>query len=55
MTIYGGPDIITEGLVFHLDAAGAISGKGYDPEGLRVEYLIVGAATKVFVWKQRGL
>ena len=42
MGVKGGPDIITEGLVFHLDAAGAISGKGYDPEGLRVEYLIVG-------------
>ena len=42
MAVKGGPDIITEGLVFHLDAAGAISGKGYDPEGLRVEYLIVG-------------
>ena len=36
MGVKGGPDIITEGLVFHLDAAGAISGKGYDPEGLRV-------------------
>lgn len=42
MAVKGGPDIITEGLVFHLDAAGAISGKGYNPEGLRVEYLIVG-------------
>ena len=42
MGVKCGPDIITEGLVFHLDAAGAISGKGYDPEGLRVEYLIVG-------------
>ena len=42
MGVKGGPDIITEGLVFHLDAAGAISRKGYDPEGLRVEYLIVG-------------
>ena len=30
MAVKGGPDIITEGLVFHLDAAGAISGKGYN-------------------------
>ena len=42
MAVKGGPDIITEGLVFHLDAAGAVSNKGYDPEGLRIEYLIVG-------------
>ena len=42
MTVKGGPKIVSEGLVFHLDAAGAISGKGYNPEGLRVEYLIVG-------------
>jgi len=42
MSVKGGPDIETDGLVFHLDAAGAISGKGYGPEGLRVEYLIVG-------------
>ena len=42
MGIKGGPDIVTDGLVFNLDAAGAVSDKGYDPEGLRVHYLIVG-------------
>ena len=36
MGVKGGPKIVSEGLVFHLDAAGAISGKGYNPEGLRV-------------------
>jgi hypothetical protein len=30
MTVKGGPKIVSEGLVFHLDAAGAISGKGYN-------------------------
>ena len=42
MAVKGGPDIITEGLVFHLDAAGAISGKGYNPNGLLIDYLVVG-------------
>jgi hypothetical protein len=41
MSVKGGPDIVTDGLVFNLDAAGAVSDKGYDPEGLRIEYLIV--------------
>ena len=54
MGVKGGPDIITEGLVFHLDAAGAISGKGYDPEGLRVEYLIVGGGGGGGGWSTAG-
>jgi hypothetical protein len=41
MTVKGGPKIVSDGLVFNLDAAGAVSNKGYDPEGLRIEYLIV--------------
>jgi len=41
MSVKGGPKIVSDGLVFNLDAAGAVSDKGYDPEGLRIEYLIV--------------
>jgi hypothetical protein len=41
MTVKGGPKIVSDGLVFNLDAAGAVSDKGYDPEGLTIEYLIV--------------
>jgi hypothetical protein len=39
MAVKGGPDIITEGLVFHLDAAGG--NKTFPVDGLNVEYLIV--------------
>ena len=42
MAVKGGPDIITEGLVFHLDAAGASIDKGYNPNGLLIDYLVVG-------------
>lgn len=42
MGVKGGPDIETDGLVFHLDAAATSIGKGYSTEGLRVEYLVVG-------------
>ena len=41
MSVKGGPDIVTDGLVFNLDAAGAISNKAYPINGLSVEYLIV--------------
>jgi hypothetical protein len=54
MTVKGGPKIVSEGLVFHLDAAGAISGKGYNPEGLRVEYLIVGGGGGGGGWSTAG-
>jgi hypothetical protein len=39
MAVKGGPDIITEGLVFHLDAAAR--NKSYPVNGLDVEYLVV--------------
>ena len=38
MSIYGGPDIETEGLELHLDASNK---KSYPSQGLEVEYLIV--------------
>lgn len=41
MGVKGGPDIETDGLVFHLDAAATNIGKGYSTQGLRVEYLVV--------------
>lgn len=41
MSVKGGPDIVTDGLVFNLDAAGAVSDKAYPINGLPVEYLIV--------------
>jgi hypothetical protein len=41
MSVKGGPDIVTDGLVFNLDAAGAVSDKAYPINGLIVEYLIV--------------
>ena len=41
MVVKGGPDIITDGLVFNLDAAGAVSDRAYPINGLPVEYLIV--------------
>ena len=42
MTVKGGPKIVSEGLVFHLDAAGASIDKGYNPNGLLIDYLVVG-------------
>ena len=39
MTVKGGPKIVSEGLVFHLDAAGG--NKTFPVDGLNVEYLIV--------------
>ena len=39
MAVKGCPDIITEGLVFHLDAAAR--NKSYPVNGLDVEYLVV--------------
>jgi hypothetical protein len=41
MGVKGGPDIVTDGLVFNLDAAGAVSDRAYPINGLPVEYLIV--------------
>ena len=41
MTVKGGPKIVSDGLVFNLDAAGAVSNKAYPINGLSVEYLIV--------------
>jgi hypothetical protein len=41
MSVKGGPDIVTDGLVFNLDAAGAVSDRAYPINGLPVEYLIV--------------
>ena len=41
MVVKGGPKIVSDGLVFNLDAAGAVSDKGYPINGLPVEYLIV--------------
>lgn len=41
MSVKGGPKIVSDGLVFNLDAAGAVSDKGYPINGLIVEYLIV--------------
>lgn len=38
MSIYGGPDIVTDGLELHLDAGNR---KSYPSQGLEVEYLIV--------------
>jgi hypothetical protein len=54
MSVKGGPDIVTDGLVFNLDAAGAVSDKGYDPEGLRIEYLIVAGGGGGGGWSTAG-
>ena len=54
MSVKGGPDIVTDGLVFNLDAAGAVSNKGYDPEGLRIEYLVVAGGGGGGGWSTAG-
>jgi hypothetical protein len=41
MSVKGGPKIVSDGLVFNLDAAGAVSDRAYPINGLPVEYLIV--------------
>ena len=54
MVVKGGPKIVSDGLVFNLDAAGAVSDKGYDPEGLRIEYLIVAGGGGGGGWSTAG-
>jgi hypothetical protein len=41
MVVKGGPKIVSDGLVFNLDTAGAVSDRAYPINGLPVEYLIV--------------
>ena len=54
MSVKGGPDIETDGLVFHLDAAATSISKGYSTEGLRVEYLVVGGGGGGGGWSTAG-